>query len=511
MNAQKGIKNVLANVFSQVVSIALGIIIPRLVLRNLGSEANGFMNTINQALSYLALLEAGVGAAALQALYAPVASGDHAQINGILSATNRFYHRSGRIYFLIVLVASFVFPATVSAQELTYWEMVAVMLFSGMTGFCTFYFQSKYVVLLQAEGKTYVQTSLVSIIHICTSTSKAILLVLGFGLMQIQLAYFLFGVVQVLFITRYIAKHYQWIDLKAEPNTKAISQSKNALVHQISGMVFHNTDTLLLTYCRGLNAASVYSLYNMLFDMVTNAAAHFKGFSYILGQTYQTDKKRFARYFDLYDTFMITLIFSLFCVAIVFIFPFMKLYTDGVKDAASYLDPVLPYLFLASCLLSSIRSASTMTINIAGHFKQTQKQSILETVINLSVSLVCVFRFGIYGVLFGTITALLYRANDIILYVNRHILHRSPWYAYRHVLSNLVMLLVFASGWKFLLSFVNFTSYWRIILFAIPVTGVTLVCFFTVSALVERNSYHLAKEYLLRRLRRHRASPSTPS
>ena len=42
------------------------------------------------------------------------------------------------------------------------------------------------------------------------------------------------------------------------------------------------------------------------------------------------------------------------------------------------------------------------------------KRQILETTINLVVSLVSVANFGMIGVLFGTVAALLYRSNEII-------------------------------------------------------------------------------------------------
>lgn len=42
--------------------------------------------------------------------------------------------------------------------------------------------------------------------------------------------------------------------------------------------------------------------------------------------------------------------------------------------------------------------------------------SVLEAVINFIVSFICTWKFGIYGVLIGTIAGLLYRTTDAILY-----------------------------------------------------------------------------------------------
>lgn len=73
MNARKSIYNILSGLLGQGIAILLGIMIPRLVIVNLGSESNGLLSSVNQMLIYLNLLESGVGTAALQSLYRPVA------------------------------------------------------------------------------------------------------------------------------------------------------------------------------------------------------------------------------------------------------------------------------------------------------------------------------------------------------------------------------------------------------------------------------------------------------
>ena len=76
MNIKRSFYNIFFGMLSQIISIVLGIVIPRLVLISLGSESNGLLSSINQALVYLSLLEAGIGTATLQALYKPVAEKD---------------------------------------------------------------------------------------------------------------------------------------------------------------------------------------------------------------------------------------------------------------------------------------------------------------------------------------------------------------------------------------------------------------------------------------------------
>jgi hypothetical protein len=206
---------------------------------------------------------------------------------------------------------------------------------------------------------------------------------------------------------------------------------------------------------------------------------------FLLGQTYHADKKKFIKMYDCYEVYYTAITFALYSVTNYFILPFLKLYTGGVTDI-NYIDYVLPYLFVFVNLLSSGRNAPNNVINFEGHFKQTQSRSILEAVINLGVSLLCVQFMGIYGVLIGTIAALFYRTNDIIIYANKRILKRSPMITYKRWFVDLFtfgMILVLN---RFLP--VNTESYISIILWAIPYTICTFIIFLTMSSLFDKES-----------------------
>ncbi len=499
-NSTKGLKNIAANIAAQLVTLLLGIIIPRLMLVNLGSEANGLFTSIGNVLVYVALLEAGVGAAATQALYAPIAKNDRTKVGEIVAAVDHFYKRTGRWYFAVILLLTFVFPFTFEST-LPKWQVMAVMFLSGLPGVIKYYYQGKYVILLKAEGRSYVLTNLSIVVNIATSAAKIALLLLGCNIVELQAMYLLFNVVQVFFILFYVKKHYPWLSKKAEPDYSAISQSKNALVHQVSTLIFFNTDVLLLTYFCGLKTVSVYSMYTMLFGIITTVVANFGGANFILGQTFNTDRERALKLLDVYEIFNMVLTFSLFCIANIFILPFMTLYTSGVTDI-NYIDKYLPYLIVTTTLLSNGRGSSSQIIEYAGHFKQTQWRAVLESVINIVVSLACVFKFGIYGVLFGTIAALLYRTNDMIIYANRRILHRSPWRTYRRWLVNLALFIALTLLSKVVFANIALNTYPRIILWAAITCVVVIPLFFAVASLFDKETYRYAKQLVSPHLKR---------
>lgn len=495
MNAKRGFYNVFFGIVSQIVSIALGIIIPRLVLVSLGSESNGLLSSVNQALVYLNLLEAGIGTATLQALYKPVAEFDTQSINHIMAATNRYYKKVGTWDLLATAALAIVFPIAVDS-ELSYFTIFSVVLLSGMSQVVNFFFQGKYRILMQVEGKNYILTNLGTIVNVCTSISKIVLLLQGFDIVALQLMYFAFNIVQILYIWCYIKKEYAWLDLSVTPNYDAISQRNSVMVHQISGLIFQNTDVLVLTFVCGLKTVSVYSMYVMLFGMISTAVSTINsGVSFAMGQAYNTDKKKFNSLYNAFETYNMALTFSLYCVANLFILPFLKLYTAGITDI-NYVDSLLPYLFVATYLLSNGRSAAQRVIEYAGHFKLTQNRSIIESIINIVVSLLCVIRFGIYGVLCGTIAALLYRTNDMILYASRKLLNRSPMRTYRKWGTNFVLYGLFIMIFTKALAGVEFTNYFTLIICAAAVCILSVFTFFFVGSVMDRESFHFCIEFV---------------
>lgn len=500
MKTRRVFYNLLCGLFAQIITIAVGILLPRLVLVSLGSESNGLMNSINQIFVYFSLLEAGVGSATLQALYGPVGKEDHASTSRILAATDKYYKKTGFLYLAAFLTLSVVYPLVIEtelARSTIFW----VVVLTGFSSVISYFFQGKYNLLLVAEGKNYIGSNLGTITYILTSISKIFLLLNGFGVIALQAMHCFFNILRMLYIEWYIHRHYSWIDLHAEPDYKAIEQKNSVFIHQISGMIFNNTDIVILSLFVGLKSVSVYSMYMLLFGMVGKLISTCVGsINFIFGQTFHNDHDYYMKLHNAYELYYMALVFSLFCIANIFILPFIKLYTRGVTDI-EYIDHFLPVLFISYYLLHYSRDSSGMVIQFAGHFKQNISKAILESAINLTVSIIGVQFYGIYGVLFGTIAALLYRANDMIIYANKVILKRSSWKTYRCWITNLLLFIGITWVTKIFLPAERLDSYASIILYAVVCCLVIIPVFFAAASLLDRQSFVLVKSFTINKLK----------
>lgn len=481
--------NFLFGLLAQIVSLAVGIIVPRLFIVNYGSEVNGYINSITQIFVYVALLEAGIGSASVSALYSPVGSGDKDKVNGILSATNRYYTRTAFFYLAVVVALSFIYPLVVDST-LPYYLMVGIFLINGGSGVVAYFFHAKYKLLLSVDGRAYVTSAVTSVYQVLLSLGKAIFLLLGFHIFLVQGLYLLLNLLQAVIFAVYIKRTYPWLNVRAEPDRAAISKSKNAMVHQISGLIFNNTDVLVLTFFCNLTVVSVYALYKTLINLIGTLINHFmNSINFKMGQTFR-DRPRFLRMFDAYETVHVSLSFALCTVAYILFLPFLRLYTAGMD--ADYLLTYMPLLAVLTELLSFIRLPSQNVITFAGHFKETQWRSVLESAINLSTSLVLVVVFeelwglGIYGVLIGTVAALLYRTNDIFIYTNKRILERSPLGIYKTCLINCAISALAIVGYNLISP--THTGYVSVILAAVILCAILLPLSIVLSVAANRNA-----------------------
>ena len=90
-------------------------------------------------------------------------------------------------------------------------------------------------------------------------------------------------------------------------------------------------------------------------------------------------------------------------------------------------------------LLTLIRKAPNSIISI--RTCRNKIRSVIESVINLILSIILI-NFTTEGVLIGTIIALLYRTNDIIIYANIKIMYRNLLKTYSRIFINIIVMVV---------------------------------------------------------------------
>ena len=434
--ADKRIKNnLISSLVYQVVLISLSFILPRLYLENFGSEVNGVLSTIKQIFVYMFLLEAGVGLATTQALYKRIGEKNYESASAVLSATHAYYIKTGIVYLAIVLVIAviygYVIPTSINSHELFF-----IIILYAIPALFSYFVQAKYRILMEVDGRKYVINNSETILQVVSNAAKILVLLLTDSLILIQLVYCIIYLAQLAFLYIYAKRRYKWLDLKAKPDYDAISQKNSVLVHQLSGMVFNNTDVLLISALCDFKAASIYAIYNIFFSQVQNFIVNVvSSFTFALGQMFHIDRERFDRLFNAYETVYIMGGFIIYTLMAVFMLPLIQIYTSGINDA-QYTNVFLLLLFVIMNLVSNSKIPANSIIEYSGDFEKTRSYAIWEMVINITVSVAAILYMGICGAILGTIAALLYRGIMTIRYSNKKVLKRNQMCTYKIIIAN---------------------------------------------------------------------------
>lgn len=427
--------NLISSLVYQTVLITLSFLLPRLYLENFGSEVNGVLSTIKQIFTYLLLLEAGVGLATTQALYKRIGEKDYKSASEVLSATNVYYIRTGIIYLVIVLIIaavySYIIPTPINSHILFF-----IIILNAIPSLFSYFVQAKYRILMEVDGRKYVINNADTILQIVSNAGKILVLLLTDSLILIQLVYCVISLAQLAFLYIYAKRRYRWLNLKAKPDFAAILQKNSVLIHQLSGMVFNNTDVILISALCGFKAASIYAVYSIFFSQVQNFITNIvSSFTFALGQMFHTNREKFDRMFNAYEVFYIMAAFIIYTLMAVFLLPVIQIYTSGINDA-DYTNAFLLLLFVLMNLVQNAKLPANGIIEYSGEFEKTRSYAVWEMIINIVFSAAAILYMGICGAILGSVAALLYRGVMTIYYSNTKILKRSRMCTYKILLSN---------------------------------------------------------------------------
>lgn len=446
MRSRKALINIAANLILQFTAAISGLILPRFFIMGYGSAMNGMIVSVTQFISYLALVEAGVSAASIVGLYKPLAENDTLEVNRILSATKRFYYRSGIAYTALLVLLTVVYPMLVENQiDGTVTRLMIIIL--AASNLIDYLFMGKYKVLLMANQKGYVIMLAQAVGTVFNTVITIVLILNGCNVLIVKLMATFIYVLRFIIVYFYVKKHYSHINFNEKnPNYKAIGQRWAALLHQITGVIVNNTSVVVMTVFLGAKAlveVSVYGVYNMIAHALSLLVGSFNsglqsGFGELLSKG---DRKALDKAYSNYEYLTYIVVFWAYTCMALLIMPFIELYTSQFTDAV-YVRGEIAFMFVLVGIAQNIRIPSITLICAAGHYKETRMRAIIEVIIIVSVSLILVKPLGMLGVLIGSFCSFLYRGIDIVYYNTTRIMLGSWRRTLRRIIINLLVLIV---------------------------------------------------------------------
>jgi len=422
MRAKKALANIIVSFLLNIITAICGFVVSRIIIASFGSEINGLISSINQFLSYIALIEGGVGGVVRASLYKPLAKADTVAISRILKATENFFKKVAYIFVGYVLVLSIAYPYLVENSFQEFYTSLLIIIM-GISTFVQYYFGITYQMLINADQKQYI-TNIVQILTTVVNTILILILItIGANIHIVKLGSALVFICRPIFFNIYVRKKYRIIS-NCDPDNNAIGTRWDGMWHHLAYFVHRNTDMVVITMFSGIKEVSVYSVYYMIVNALEKIVRVFSsGVEAAFGNMISNNEKQsLLRNFGIFNFINSIITNTVFTVAGIMIMPFVSIYIRGITDANYYRPLLAVFVILAEAVFCYRLPYQSVTL-AAGKYKETRNGALGEAIINIVLSVILINFIGITGVAIGTCIAMAYRTIQYAIYASKYILN----------------------------------------------------------------------------------------
>ena len=439
MRTKKAIINFITDALPQIIILILGFFKVKLFLKFLGDDNLGLYQLYGQIVTYLTLVEGGVGSAMLFKLFRPIHKHNQKKINEIMSASRTIFNVVGLIIIVLGIIISFNVRFLIKANSFeNSYLIITFMLF--LLSQSLNYFTLPYRIMFDASQDRYIPNLIYQTITIIKSVVEIILVCTGNGLVSILISLVICSVIANLLIYISFKIKYPKISFKGKKDFSMIKDVKHLFVNTIGNLVANNIDILLISKFIGLGTVVIYTTYNYFVEAVKQLIDKLTGATLSgIGDLLVSENSNKEAIFDEYNNlvfFLATLICTPFFI---FINGFINVWYEGRISTSI----IYSLLFAVLLFLNIVRIPLKVFSISSGKFKEIKRYVILEIIINFGLSLLLITKFGISGVLLATIVSIV--VADFIFKVRiiyKKIIRTSSFNYYKYLIINMLFTIV---------------------------------------------------------------------
>lgn len=405
-------KNSLVALVIYFVNLVLNIFSRQVFIQYLGAEVLGLNTTATSLLQFLNLAELGIGTAIGCTLYKPLLDDDHQTINEIVSLQGWLYRRIAMVVIVGSAILMVFFPWIFNKMELPLWYAYAsfgVLLFSSLLS----YFINYKEIVLSANQEGYkINYSYKSIILLKILVQIFAIKFLDNGYIAWLILEVVFAIIAAMTLNYTIRKSFPYLvtDVRAGKALKhkypdIVTKIKQLFFHKIGGFVLTQTSPIIIYSYATLTLVAIYGNY-MLIVMGLSALliAMFNGLAASVGNLVaEGEMKSIISVFrELYS--------SRFCIISILSYGIYKLSPGFITlwVGESYiLDNISVLLIIAIFFIQTERETVISFLNAYGLFQDIWAP-IAEASINLGLSILLGYFFGLHGILVGIFLSLFF-------------------------------------------------------------------------------------------------------
>lgn len=402
-------KNMITAVSSNVLTIIVGLVAQAVFIKILGSEYLGLNGLFSNVISMLGIVELGMGSAIIYNMYKPIAEENHEKIKSLM----QFYKKSYRIITLIIsIIGIMIIPFIkyiVDIESVTVGINVYLVYILFLLETICSYILSYKRSMLYADQKEYIT----NIIHmgytILVNTMQLTFLYFTHDYYLYLIIKVMMRLVENIVISSYVNRRYSYLldnnvtklDSKTE---KDIFQKIKALFfHKIGTFIVSGTDNIIISKYLGLVTVGLYSNYYMIINAVQTVINHIiQATRASVGNLLVTESK--TKQFDIFNKIRFVN-FWISCFSSICIFVIMDSFITIWIGYKFVLPTKVLLVLVINFFIVSSRSTYGAFKEAAGIFYEDRFVPIIESILNIVLSIIFVKKFGLMGVFMGTIAS----------------------------------------------------------------------------------------------------------
>ncbi|WP_242386306.1 lipopolysaccharide biosynthesis protein [Phocaeicola sartorii] len=406
----QSIKNARVSLLFSILVLIFGFFSRKILIDSLGVEVLGLNTTATNLLGFLNLAELGISSAISYTLYIPLFQKNYETINEIVAIQGWLYRRIACTVFVGGVLLMCFLPWIFSKMDLPLWYAYGsfgVLLIAAILGYIFNYQQ----IVLSADQQEYkinynVQGS---------RCMKLLMQIVGIGYFHQGYIYWLIvelsiSVITCFFLSKTIHKSFPWLhpdiskgEILSRKYPEIIRKTKQLFFHKFSTYILGQTSPLIVYAFLSLTIVAVYGNYMLLIgsiSMVVNSI--FNGINASIGNLVAEGKREkilsFFREYTVIRYWLASMIcFCLFSLSHSFI-------SFWVGEA--YLLDSSSFTLLVVYAFISMTRTNDPFISAYGLFQDIYAPAV-EATLNLGLSVLLGYHYGLPGIIAGILISLL--------------------------------------------------------------------------------------------------------
>lgn len=397
-------------------------------IRLLSADYLGLNGLFSNILSMLSLAELGVGSAIAYSLYAPLDSGNISMVQAIMRLYKKLYCIIGSIVLLLGAALTPFLPWLIKDIPTDMPDIYTYYLLYVLNVGSSYFFTYKRTLII-CDQKQYISTVTSTLSSILTSLLRMGILLLVHN----YLFYLIVGIVATIgeniVISVMADRMYPYLrtkEIQSLPKETTICIRKNIYAmfcHKIGNVVVNCTDNLIISRFVGLAAVGLYSNYTLILSKVSGLLGKF--FSSVTASVGMLALDKDKNHVEQVLYRMLFLNFWMYAFSCIGFFclvqPFIRLWIGSEYQLSIWVVLVAVLNFY----LTGMRQTVLTFRDAAGVFWYDRYKALIESAVNVVLSIPLAMKFGISGVLLGTIGSTLlvpFWYDGYILF--RHLFHK---------------------------------------------------------------------------------------